>query len=90
MPITDIPILSMLRLRMEWQDVARQPHVVMYDDNYFDLFPGEKKDVGVELRLPEALAGTVNGTLIVEGSNVPESRIPVRLAAVMETQARPN
>jgi hypothetical protein len=70
---------------MEWQDAARQPHVVMYDDNYFDLFPNEEKHVGVELRLPEAFAGTVNGTLIVEGTNAAEIRIPVRLVEISKT-----
>ena len=69
----------LVRLRMEWGDPARQPHVVMYDDNYFDLFPGEKKRVPVEFRTPQRFGGTVEGTLIVEGTNVPEIRVPVRL-----------
>jgi hypothetical protein len=64
---------------MEWEDSARQPHVVMYDDNYFDLFPGEKKRVPVEFRTPQAFGGTVKGTLIIAGTNVPEIRVPVSL-----------
>jgi hypothetical protein len=51
----------------------------MYDDNYFDLFAGETKRVPVELRKPGTLAGTLPGTLIVEGTNVPEIRAPIRL-----------
>ena len=39
--------------------------------------------------LPEAFTGTVNGTLIVEGTNALEIRIPVRLVGATETgQAR--
>jgi hypothetical protein len=64
---------------MEWKDPARQPHVVLYDDNYFDLFPGEKKQVPVEFRTPQTFGGTVEGTMVVEGTNVPEIRVPVRL-----------
>jgi beta-mannosidase len=69
----------LLRLRMEWEDPSHQPHVVMYDDNYFDLFPGEKKRVPVEFRTPGKSAGTIKGTLIVAGTNVPETRVAVRL-----------
>jgi len=69
----------LVRLRMEWEDPARQPHVVMYDDNYFDLFPGEKRRVPVEFRTPQAFSGTVKGTLIIAGTNVPEIRVPVSL-----------
>jgi hypothetical protein len=68
----------LVRLRIEWEDAARQP-LVMYDDNYFDLFPGETKRVPVELRAPGTLAGTLQGTLIVEGTNLPEIRVPIRL-----------
>jgi hypothetical protein len=35
--------------------------------------------VPVEFRTPQTFAGTVEGTLIVEGTNVPEIRVPVRL-----------
>jgi len=69
----------LVRLRMEWKDPARQPHVVLYDDNYFDLFPGEKKQVPVQFRTPQTFGGTVEGTLIVEGTNVPEIRVPLHL-----------
>jgi hypothetical protein len=51
----------------------------MYDDNYFDLFPGEMKRVPVELRTSETAAGPLQGTLIVEGTNVPEIRVPMRV-----------
>lgn len=69
----------LVRLRIEWEDAARQPNVVMYDDNYFDLFPGETKRVPMEVRTPGTLAGPLQGTLIVEGTNVPEIRVPIRL-----------
>ena len=69
----------LVRLRIEWEDPSHQPHAVMYDDNYFDLFPGEKKRVPVEFRTPATSTGTIQGTLIIEGTNVPETRVPVRL-----------
>lgn len=53
---------------------------MMYGDNYFDLFPDEKKRVPVELHTAQTLTGTIKGTLIVGGTNVHEIRIPVRLA----------
>ncbi|HUZ45422.1 MAG TPA: glycoside hydrolase family 2 TIM barrel-domain containing protein [Terriglobia bacterium] len=71
----------LVRLRMDWQDPRHQPHVVMYDDNYFDLFPVEKKNVLVDFRMPATFTGTLQGTLIIEGTNLPLMRVPVRLRA---------
>lgn len=69
----------LVRLRMEWEDANRQPFLVLYGDNYFDLFPGEKKRVTMEFRTPGTFAGPAKGTLIVEGTNVPETRVPISL-----------
>ena len=71
----------LLRMRIEWEDQTGQAPVAMYGDNYFDLFPGEEKEVTVELETPAAQAGTTKGTLIVEGTNVAEIRIPVSVEA---------
>jgi len=67
----------LLRLRMEWEEPSRQPQVVVYDDNYFDLFPSEKKQVPLEFHMPETFGGTIKGTLVIAGTNVPEFRVPV-------------
>jgi beta-mannosidase len=69
----------LVRLRMEWKDPSHQPHLVMFDDNYFDLFPRENRCVQVDFLTPGRFAGTIEGTLIIEGTNVPETRVPVRL-----------
>jgi hypothetical protein len=76
----------LLRMRIEWDDTgttgaAAQEPVVLYGENYFDLFPGEKKEVAVDVAMPEGFTGTTKGTLILEGTNVPETRIPITLAA---------
>jgi len=71
----------LLRLRIEWHDPAIQKPVVLYGENYFDLFPGEKKEIAVDVVMPEGFTGTASGTLILEGTNVSENRIPVSLAA---------
>jgi hypothetical protein len=68
----------LVRLRVEWGGLNSQPYAVTFDDNYFDLFPGEKKRVRVEFRTPAKFAGTIRGNVIIGGSNVPEIRIPVR------------
>jgi hypothetical protein len=70
----------LLRMRIEWSDAAAQAPVVLYGENYFDLFPNEKKEVAVDVAMPESFSGTAKGTLILEGTNAPETRIPVSLA----------
>ncbi|MCL2659485.1 MAG: glutamine amidotransferase [Acidobacteriaceae bacterium] len=71
----------LLRMRIEWNDAMSHEPIVMYGDNYFDLFPHESKEVAVDVAMPEGFTGTARGTLILEGTNVPESRIPVSLSA---------
>ena len=69
----------LVRLRIEWADPNHQPYAVLYDDNYFDLFPGEKKRVAVEFRTPEPFDESMAGTLIVEGTNAPPTRVPIHI-----------
>ena len=68
----------LVRLRIQWDDLNHQPYALLFDDNYFDLFPGQKKRVPVEFRMPAAFAGAAQGEVIIEGSNVPEIRVPIR------------
>jgi beta-mannosidase len=70
----------LVRMRIEWNDAAAAEPVVLYGENYFDLFPGEKKDVAVDVVMPEGSAGPAKGTLILEGTNAAETRIPLSLA----------
>ena len=75
----------LLRVRAEWDDadhgymVPAEPYSVLFSDNYFDLFPGERKMVTLDLRLPGKLPRPLTGQLVVEGTNVPAMKIPVRL-----------
>ena len=70
----------LVRVRAEWNVPEPQaPYLVMYSDNYFDLLPGETVELSLNLRLSPASHGPVQGRLIVEGSNVAASEIPVTL-----------
>jgi len=69
----------LVRFRMEWEDPDRQPYVMLYEDNYFDLFRGERKTVPVEFRMSSPVVGAVKGTLLIEGTNMAQTRVPVRL-----------
>ena len=71
----------LLRMRIEWHDPASQTPVALYGENYFDLFPGEKKEIAVDVVMPEGFTGTATGTLILEGTNISVDHIPVSLAA---------
>jgi beta-mannosidase len=71
----------LVRMRAEWDDA--KPDVVLFSDNYFDLMPGEIRRLTADVRfIGAAPAGRVRGRLIVEGSNVPETQIPITLDVV--------
>jgi beta-mannosidase len=65
----------LIRLRAVWE--GPQPYMSMYSDNYFDLMPGEAKSIALELQFPEKLSAPVHGRLILAGSNMAASEIPV-------------
>ena len=65
----------LVRLRVEWD--GPQPYIQLYSDNYFDLLPGQAKPVSLELAFPEKLIAPVHGRLIVAGSNVLPTEIPI-------------
>jgi hypothetical protein len=72
----------LIRLRVEWPDEASEKAVaLLYSDNFFDLLPGEKKTIEVEVRRLAVTGRTLEGVLIVEGVNVAEQRIPLRVTA---------
>ncbi len=74
-------LARLLRMRIEWSNATADEPVVLYGENYFDLFPNEKKAVQVDVDMPEGFTGSAQGTLILEGTNVPETRIPISLTA---------
>ena len=65
----------LIRLRIEWD--GPKPYQSIYSDNYFDLMPGESKPISLELQFPEKLSAPVHGRLIVAGSNVAASEVPI-------------
>ncbi|HYA25531.1 MAG TPA: glycoside hydrolase family 2 TIM barrel-domain containing protein [Terriglobales bacterium] len=61
----------LVRFRAEWDGTAESaPYLVLYDDNYFDLAPGESRAIDARLLFPLGKAGRVSGRLIVSGTNV--------------------
>ena len=52
-----------------------------YSDNFFDLLPGERKSLVLEMFLAEGNRGKISGALVVEGPNIETKRIPVELRA---------
>jgi hypothetical protein len=81
--VTNGPYYARLvRIRAEWkQPPLTTPYLGMYSDNYFDLFPGEDKELAVEIFLPnEEVTYPVEGSIVVEGSNLARIEIPIRLS----------
>jgi hypothetical protein len=70
----------LVRLRCEWDGPASEaPHLAMFSDNYFDLFPGEEKSVSLDFFLAGNPQAPLRGRLILEGSNVARQEIPLTL-----------
>ncbi len=65
----------LVRLRIVWD--GPQPYMQLYGDNFFDMMPGESKQVSLELAFPEKLAAPAHGKLIVLGSNLAANEIPI-------------
>jgi hypothetical protein len=65
----------LVRLRVEWD--GPQPYMSLYSDNYFDLLPGESNPVSLALAFPEKLTAPAHGRLIVAGSNLAATEIPI-------------
>jgi exo-1,4-beta-D-glucosaminidase len=63
---TDIAFLVRLRLLKQKGEIEILP--VFWEDNYFSLMPGEKRDVAVKVRKSDA--GDAKLQLAVDGYNV--------------------
>jgi beta-mannosidase len=64
----------LVRMRVEWNSKAPQPYLTEFDDNAFEMLPGEEKSVALSWRLPAGSASP-SGTLIVDGANVSQSKV---------------
>jgi hypothetical protein len=51
----------------------------LYDDNYFDLLPGESRRIEARLPLLQDHGEHLNGTVRLEGTNVSPTEIPISL-----------
>jgi hypothetical protein len=71
----------LVRVRAEWKGEASRPPVVLYSGNYIDLLPRERQAIEIDFRLPAVPTRPINGTIVVEGTNVEEKRIPIELRA---------
>jgi beta-mannosidase len=68
----------LVRARAKWSSAEKQsPFLVIHSDNYFDLMPGETRDISLEFRLPEGANQPAHGYLVVEGSNVAKVQVPI-------------
>ena len=68
----------LLRFSVEWiSAMPVSPYLVLYDDNYFDLLPGESRTVSARLFFSQKKAGPINGKLVVKGTNVEPTEIMV-------------
>jgi hypothetical protein len=71
----------LVRLRAVWESLETEnPYLEVFEDNYFDLMPGESRQVSLELRLPRGVTRAVKGKLIVAGSNLAPQEIPVTIS----------
>jgi len=60
---------------VEWD--GPQPYSSIYSDNYFDLLPGETKPISLEVKFADKLAAPLHGRLILAGSNLARTEVPV-------------
>jgi beta-mannosidase len=64
----------LVRLRVEWNSKSPAPYLTEFDDNAFEMLPGEERVVHLSWRAPTG-GGTPTGTLIVDGANVTQSKL---------------
>jgi len=70
----------LVRVRIDWETRAEgNPDLLLFSDNYFDLLPGEKRDLEIRVSASTGTLGPIQGKLVVAGSNVPAMQIPITL-----------
>jgi len=66
----------LVRLRVEWGTEKTAPYLTEFNDNAFELLPGEEKTIHVSWRLADD-AGAPVGVLVVDGENADPVRIQI-------------
>jgi hypothetical protein len=70
----------LLRVQARWEGAGSSGRdLVLYDDNYFDLLPGESRRIEARLPLLQDHGEHLNGTVRLEGTNVSPTEIPISL-----------
>lgn len=70
----------LLRIHAEWnQTTGGVPYLTLFNDNYFDLAPGESRTVEGTALFPKNHSALVSGKLIVEGTNVMAKDVMITL-----------
>ena len=68
----------LIHVRAEWDDEAPDPpYLVLYDNNYFDLAPGERRTIEGNALFRAGGRRSLSGKLIVEGTNVAAKQVLV-------------
>jgi hypothetical protein len=68
----------LIRVRAEWDGAGQAASdLVLYDDNYFDLAPGEQRTIQARLPLVSGPTGHLGGKLLVQGTNVLSTSSPI-------------
>lgn len=60
----------LLRFRTEGDGTAQSPPLVLYDDNYFDLMPGEDRTIDAKILCSREATAHISGRLVMTGANV--------------------
>lgn len=70
----------LIRLRTDWDGTGdTTPDIVLYDDNYFDLAPGESRVIVARHPLLGASSQRLTGTLRIQGANIASTGVPIEL-----------
>lgn len=64
----------LVRLRVEWDTKTPEPYLTEFDDNAFEMLPGEERTVRLSWRTASARGGG-SGELVVDGANVRQTKL---------------
>lgn len=68
-----------VHMRAEWEGAPQDiPYLVLFDDNYFDLMPNERRTVDATLLFASAYSGHTSGKLIVRATNAEPMSVTVQ------------
>lgn len=68
----------LVQLKLNWQREDEQaPVLTVFDENFFDLLPGESKTIAADLILLKEGVRKVSGELVIDGSTVEKVQLPL-------------